>query len=234
MKIGAQLYTVRMFAQNERDLGRTLEKIAAMGYEYVQVSGIGNIAPEKVKHLCDANGLIIVLTHNPEHRFLGGIDALIEEHLMYGAKYVGLGMMTDRYRTPDMFDDFFRDFEKPLQKLMDSGMLFMYHNHALEFARLADGSFVLSTSFGRNNDSFMLVYNDVTKNDSDFEVDYSGKKVSAYHLSNQRKAATLREPPMLEGIDANGNEVIGIFESGAEKYSDSAFIVNSICSFKVK
>lgn len=139
MKIGAQLYTVRMFAQNERDLGRTLEKIAAMGYEYIQVSGIGNIAPERVKSLCDANGLHIVLTHNPEHRFLSGIDALIEEHLMYGAKYAGLGMMTDRYRTPDMFDDFFRDFEKPLMKLKDNGMLFMYHNHALEFARLADG-----------------------------------------------------------------------------------------------
>lgn len=107
-------------------------------------------------------------------------------------------------------------------------------NRVQGFARLADGSFVLSTSFGRNNDSFMLVYNDVTKNESDFELDVSGKKVPAYHLSNQRKAATLREPPMLEGIDANGNEVIGIFESGAEKYSDSAFIVNSICSFKVK
>ena len=78
MKIGAQLYTVRMFAQNERDLGRTLEKIAAMGYEYIQVSGIGNIAPERVKSLCDANGLHLVLTHHPEHRFLSGIDALIE------------------------------------------------------------------------------------------------------------------------------------------------------------
>lgn len=107
-------------------------------------------------------------------------------------------------------------------------------NRVQGFARLEDGSFVLSTSFGRNNDSFMLVYEDVTAGESDFEVDYSGKKVPAYHLSNKRKTATLREPPMLEGIDANGNDVIGIFESGATKYSDSAYIVNSICEFKVK
>lgn len=107
-------------------------------------------------------------------------------------------------------------------------------NRVQGFARLADGSFVLSTSFGRNNDSFMLVYEDVTAGESDFEVDYSGKKVPAYHLSNKCKTATLREPPMLEGIDANGNDVMGIFESGATKYSDSAYIINSICRFKVK
>lgn len=107
-------------------------------------------------------------------------------------------------------------------------------NRVQGFARLADGSFILSTSFGRNNDSFMLVYDDVTKNECDFEIDFNGKKIPAYYLSNNAKNATLREPPMLEGVDANGNEIIGIFESGAKKYSDSAFIVNSICNFKVK
>ena len=149
MKIGAQLYTVRMFAQNERDLGSTLEKIAGMGYEYVQVSGIGPIAPERVKKLCDQNGLRIVLTHNPDHRFLKDAEGLIEEHRLYGAKYIGLGMIPDRYRTADMFDDFFRDFEGPLQKIHDAGMRFMYHNHALEFARLADGRVMMDVMLER-------------------------------------------------------------------------------------
>lgn len=107
-------------------------------------------------------------------------------------------------------------------------------NRVQGFARLSDGSFVLSTSFGRNNDSFMLVYGDVTENEADSEIDFGSKKVPVYHLSNSRKTATLREPPMLEGIDGKGETVIGIFESGAKKYSDSAFIVNSICEFKVK
>lgn len=107
-------------------------------------------------------------------------------------------------------------------------------NRVQGFARLADGSFVLSTSFGRDNDSFMLVYKDVTKDEAGAELDFDGKKVPVYYLNNSRKTAALREPPMLEGIDANGNEIIGIFESGAEKYSDSAFIVNSVCNFKVK
>lgn len=149
MKIGAQLYTVRMFAQNERDLGRTLEKIAGMGYAYVQLSGLGAIAPRQIRHLCDENGLHIVLTHNPEQRFLNDVDGLVEEHQLYGCRYVGLGMMSERYRTADMFDDFFRDFEKPLLKLKENGMLFMYHNHALEFGRLPNGRVMMDVMLER-------------------------------------------------------------------------------------
>ena len=112
--------------------------------------------------------------------------------------------------------------------------VFATPNRVQGFARLSDGSFVLSTSFGRNNDSFMLVYEDVTADEADAQLEFNGENVPLYYLCNSRKTASFREPPMLEGIDANDDEIIGIFESGAEKYSDSAFIVNSITKFKVK
>ena len=88
MRIGAQLYTVRAFCQNERDLGRTLEKIAGMGYDCVQLSALGPIEPKRIKALCDQNGLRIVLTHQPEADFIRNTDALIERHLLYGCTYV--------------------------------------------------------------------------------------------------------------------------------------------------
>ena len=102
-------------------------------------------------------------------------------------------------------------------------------NRVQGFSRLDDGSFVLSISYGRNNDSFMYVYEDVTSGGADYELAYGEEKIPVYHLKNSRRIKNLRQPPMLEGIDASGNSVIGIFESGAKKYSDSAFIVNSIC-----
>ena len=43
MILGAQLYTVRDFMKNEEDFARTMDKIAAIGYKYVQVSGIGDV-----------------------------------------------------------------------------------------------------------------------------------------------------------------------------------------------
>lgn len=139
MQIGAQLYTIRAYTQSELDLGRALERIAQIGYHNVQLSAIGPIEPKRVKALCDANGLKIVLTHNGEQRFLSDVDALIEEHQLYGCKYIGLGSMSEKYRAADWLCCFAQDFEGPARKIRDAGMLFMYHNHAFEFSRLPDG-----------------------------------------------------------------------------------------------
>ncbi len=139
MNIGAQLYTLRMYTQTELDLGRTLERVAKIGYRTVQLSALGPIAPRRVKALCDANNLEIVLTHSAEKRFLEDVGGLIEEHQLYGCRYVGLGSMAERYRTAAWFDHFALDFEGPARKLKDAGLLFMYHNHAFEFSRLPDG-----------------------------------------------------------------------------------------------
>jgi len=139
MKLGAQLYTVRAYCQNETDLGRTLERVAAMGYETVQLSAIGPIDPKRIKALCDQNGLRIVLTHNPEGDFLNGIDALIERHQLYGCRYAGLGYLPDRYHGEEWLPYFEKDFGPVAEKLKQAGMKLMYHNHAFEFARMRDG-----------------------------------------------------------------------------------------------
>ena len=140
MKIGAQLYTLRMYCQNEKDLARSLEKVAKMGYTCVQLSAIGPIAPQRVRAICDDNGLEIVLTHNPESDFLQNVDGLIEKHQVYGCRYVGLGSMPDRYRNPDFLPYFAEDFGPAAEKLRAAGMKMMYHNHAFEFEHLADGT----------------------------------------------------------------------------------------------
>ncbi len=139
MLIGAQLYTVRMYGQSERDLGRTLEKVRAMGYEAVQLSALGPIEPGRIKALCGENGLRIVLTHNPEGDFLDRTDALIERHLLYGCKYIGLGAMPERYRRADFLPYFGEDFGRAAEKIRAAGMKMMYHNHCFEFEKMPDG-----------------------------------------------------------------------------------------------
>ncbi len=139
MRIGAQLYTLRAFCQNEKDLGRALERVAKMGYGCVQLSALGPIDPRRIKALCDQNGLDIVLTHNPEADFLQHIDALIERHQLYGCKYAGLGALPERYRKPDFLPCFAEDFGPAAEKLRVAGMKLMYHNHSFEFERMPDG-----------------------------------------------------------------------------------------------
>ena len=41
MTLGAQLYTLRSYTQNEEDLAYCLKKVAEIGYTTVQISAVG-------------------------------------------------------------------------------------------------------------------------------------------------------------------------------------------------
>ena len=97
------------------------------------------------------------------------------------------------------------------------------------FARLSDGTFALSTSYGRNTDAHLLRFSDVTKAEPVYTVSYLNQDIPVYSLSKAAQTDSLRLPPMLEGIDSDGTRILGIFESGAQKYSDGKFPVNSVC-----
>lgn len=70
MRIGAQLYTVREFMKTPYDMAQTLEKIAALGYRFVQLSGSGPYDPRWMREQLEANGLRCVLTHIPVDRLV--------------------------------------------------------------------------------------------------------------------------------------------------------------------
>ena len=126
MKVGAQLYTVRTYTQTERDFKDTIEKIAKIGYQTVQISGIGRgIKPEKVRQICDEAGL------------KNDTERLIEEHNILGCDYIGLGGMPDKYRNAEWLYHFAKDFKEPAKKIAASGKLLMYHNHHFEFNKFA-------------------------------------------------------------------------------------------------
>lgn len=111
-------------------------------------------------------------------------------------------------------------------------MVFTTPNCVQGFARLPDGTFALSVSYGRNNNSSLRFYEDVTKCDVAFTVTYGDISVPVYNLSKSTQTADYRQPPLLEGVDDMRGKVAGIFESCAEKYSDAAFIVEKICVFE--
>jgi len=140
MKIGAQLYTLREFGKTEADIDSTFQKVAAIGFEYVQVSGLADIGAANMRRFADKHGLKIILTHSNPERIQNDTEALIEEHKVMGATYIGIGAMPDRYR--DDPQAFVRDFKPAAQKIAAAGMTFMYHNHAFEFAK-HDGKLLL-------------------------------------------------------------------------------------------
>lgn len=145
MILGAQLYTIRSYTQNERDLGVSLQKIAKMGYSTVQISAIGTQIPaETVKRLCEENQLSIVLTHTNPERILNDTEAVIREHEIMDCPYIGIGVMPERYRSPEWISRFAADYKEPAQKIAAAGKRLMYHNHHFEFEKM-NGQLVLET-----------------------------------------------------------------------------------------
>ncbi len=144
MQIGAQLFTLRAYTQTAADLDYSLGQVAEMGYKTVQLSAIGPIPPQTVKELCDKHGLQIVLTHTDPDRILNDTEAVIREHELYGCKYIGIGMMPQKYRSPEWLWHFAADYREPAKKIAAAGKLLMYHNHNLEFQKF-DGKLVMET-----------------------------------------------------------------------------------------
>jgi len=142
MKIGAQLYTVREYTQTAADFATTIKKVADMGYEYVQVSAIGPIPAQEVADICKANGVGIAITHTSPARIKDETDAVIAEHKIMGANYIGIGSMPVDYRNKEGIGRFIADFTPAAEKIHAADMTLMYHNHAFEFEKF-DGKLMM-------------------------------------------------------------------------------------------
>ncbi|WP_274362136.1 sugar phosphate isomerase/epimerase family protein [Paenibacillus thermotolerans] len=135
-KIAAQLYTVRDFCQTEQELESSLRKIKSIGYAAVQLSGIGPIEPERVKQLCDDNGLSICAIHTGYDRLKHDLDGVLAENRMYGNRYIGIGGIPSEYRgSGDGYRAFAKEASEIARAVADQGMRFIYHNHHFEFEK---------------------------------------------------------------------------------------------------
>ncbi len=135
MKIGAQLYTVRDFCKDLSGFSETLKKIADIGYEYVQVSGTCEYAPEWLKCELDKNGLKCVLTHTPADKLLSDPAGVAAMHDVFGCRYVGLGWNAFKLSEGDTPEAFCDKYKNTARTLKSCGKYFMYHNHDQEFQR---------------------------------------------------------------------------------------------------
>lgn len=143
MIIGAQLYTLREFCKTPQDLKDSLAKVADMGYRAVQLSGVCGYDPVWMKETLREFGLVAPVTHIPAERLQNELDTVIAEHDTVGIPYIGLGSapgIFDKTKNClDAFDAVMKWLPETVRKIRASGHRFLYHNHAREFARNAEG-----------------------------------------------------------------------------------------------
>ncbi len=88
----------------------------------------------------------------------------------------------------------------------------------IQGAAAVGGRLVLSQSYGRDNKSNLLIYDDPTTAKVNYYVNLGGKSVA---LRLPQKAETVTAIPMMEGIVSHDNQITAVFESGAMTYSDA-------------
>ncbi|MDR1440063.1 MAG: sugar phosphate isomerase/epimerase [Clostridiales bacterium] len=223
MELGAQLYTLRNYTQNEKDLAYTLGQVARMGYRQVQISAIGPIAPERVRELCDANGLAIVLTHTNPDRIMNDTEAVIKEHDILGCRYIGIGAMPERYRAPEWLPRFAEDYRAPAQRIAAAGKLLMYHNHDFEFEKHGGARIIesLTDAFGAEELGFTLdtYWVQAAGGDPAWWIEKLWDRIPCVHLKDMDMRG--RKPVMAPVMEGNMNfEAIirKLKEKGATKH----------------
>lgn len=141
-KIAAQMYTLRDHMQTPEQMKETIKKVKDMGYNAVQISGIGNVDEIKAKAIADITKelrLKVCATHISLDQLQNEIDWVIKFHKLWDCKYVGIGSMSDEYRiSKEKYIEFARMANKIGKKLKENDLVFIYHNHRFEFEKFED------------------------------------------------------------------------------------------------
>ena len=135
-RIGAQLFTVRDFTKTAEDLEETFRKLKEIGYQTVQLSGIGPISGEKIRELCQKYQMEPICTHRSAQEYLETTEAAIDFHKTIGCSIAGLGMIPPEVeRSAAGIRSFIKQFTPVSEAFKKAGVDFAYHNHAVEFVK---------------------------------------------------------------------------------------------------
>jgi sugar phosphate isomerase/epimerase len=136
-RMALQMYTLREPAK--KDLADTLKKVRAMGWEYVQWSGMPNLPAEKIREALDTAGLKAIAAHVGIEPFEKEFDANVKFWKTVGTKDIAPGgMMNDCRATLKDWLNGARRLDVLGAKLRSVGMRLSYHNHAWEFEKFPD------------------------------------------------------------------------------------------------
>jgi len=142
-QIAIQLYTLRDFLKTPPEISETLKRVRRIGYEAIQVSGMGPIAESELVAICRGEGLTICGTHEPGATILNEPEVVVERLKRLGCVYTAYpypaGIVFD---DPESVAELIRKLDASGAKLRGEGLALSYHNHANEFYR-AGGRTVL-------------------------------------------------------------------------------------------
>ena len=137
LPVGLQVYTVRH--ELSKDLMGTLKKVAATGYQEIELGDFFGKSPAEFVDFMNELGLKAPSGHYGFKRLGAGWEKAIEDAKAAGIKYMVNSSLEDKDRKSlDGFKKAAEVFNKAGEQTKKAGIQFCYHNHNFEFTRFGD------------------------------------------------------------------------------------------------
>ena len=133
--IAAELYTLRAHLGDEAAIAAGLRRVRDMGYEGVELAGLGPIAPARLAELLRETGLSACSAHVPWERLRDQTDAVVEDCRAWGCTHVAVPFLAPEHRSAAGYARFAGDASAVAARLREAGIRLAYHNHAFELER---------------------------------------------------------------------------------------------------
>jgi sugar phosphate isomerase/epimerase len=156
-QLAIQLYTLRDHCKTSADFALTCQKVRAIGYPAVQLSGLGPIPEEEIVKILAGEGLVACATHEPGDLIRQETERVIERLQKLGVRYTAYpypgGVDFTNMAHVDLL---VADLEAAGAKMAAAGLVLAYHNHGVEFAKLPNGQTALEYIYARTSPSHLV------------------------------------------------------------------------------
>ena len=204
--------------------GSKLSRIPLSQLESVGNSGVLNfvdeiVVPVKTSFVNYTNGMLLmgdfynVETHEtPEWRHMVNNDGTT-----YCAWMIG-------YKLKDTESEFSSEnWDSATMEYATPDYIFSIADR-IQGATMCGENIVLSQSYGRTNDSKILIYENVINNEQDTSYTLNDKQIPVWFLDSGVLAESYTTMPMSEGVSIYNNKILILFESGAAYYREDGAI----------
>ncbi|MEI7435426.1 MAG: sugar phosphate isomerase/epimerase [bacterium] len=135
-QLTAQLYSLRDFLKMPADIEVTLKRVRKIGYENVQLSGIGPIEPAELKRLLDQAGLLAVGHHTSLQTLRDNLAGLIKDLQLWGCRYTAVAYLgAEERQNGAAWKARAKEMTRFGKLLRKEGITLQYHNHSFEMQR---------------------------------------------------------------------------------------------------
>jgi sugar phosphate isomerase/epimerase len=150
-QVAVQLYTLRDFLKTPEDIATSMKKVREIGYQAVQISGMGPIAEEELVTILDGEGLTCCATHEPTSTIFNEPQKVVERLQKLNCQYTAVPYPHGfTLKTPAEVQDYVSKMDTAGAVLAQNGQVLTYHNHHQEFRRV-DGKAILETIYGETD-----------------------------------------------------------------------------------